>query len=596
MPLLGLLASAGGPESPQADSYSPSMQLTRSIARAAARRPAALDIVFLAAAIAATTIPYVGRLGFYHDDYHFLGLLATADDQSFGPLLDVLRDGVPKQNLRPAQQVLFTGLYDVFGDTPLPWHLLAAILLVGMGVALYALLRELLLPRPVAVAIPLLYAVLPHYATARFWPATFAELLSMLLLFVSLYAVLRASRARSAALPLWLSLAVATLAVSVLAYEVAMPLFLLAPVLVVYRRTRLGEPWLRRLGVVGATYGLALLAVFAWKAAEAQEIGKVTGYDLGYPNGFLYHLGYLGQGILRVNVGSYALGLPYVVGWIVANRLSWAALALAVVVGAGTYVYLAWLQRSRPGSPPTAPSPLRLVLAGLLVVLLGYAVFLTNSEILFRSAGADNRVAIAAALGIAIAAVGGASWLSGRVGGSRGDAVFRGLVATLVAIGVLTVTTLADYWAEARTRQQTILTDLRSQLPRTPTDVTVIVDATCPEAGPAVVFVSTSDLTGALKTAYREPSLEGGVVRDDLSLGSAEARVTNTFLGSVSSVLTYPYGPGLYVYNGVTRRLAPLTSAADARRYRAQAPDPPTCPPVRSFAWGIDIRRWRIFA
>jgi hypothetical protein len=572
------------------------MQSPASTDRAGSHRGAAFDLMFLAATIAASTIPYVNRLGFYHDDYHFLGLLATADDRTFGGLLEALRDGVPKQNLRPAQQVLFTGLYDLFGTDPRPWHVLSAVLLVGMGTTLYVLLRELLLPRPLAVAVPLLYAVLPHYATARFWPATFAELLSMALLFVSLYAILRAARAQRLGLPAWLLLAVVTLTISVLAYEVAMPLFLLAPALVLYRRGRVGGPSLQRCAAVCTPYALALLATFAWKAAEAREIGKVTGYELGYPDGFAHHLAYLGQGILRVNVGSYGLALPYVVGWIIANRLTWAALVLALLVGGAAYAYLARLQRQCPGSLPDASSSARLFWAGIVIVLLGYAVFLTNAEILFRSAGADNRVAIAAAVGIAFAAVGGASWLSARFGGRRADVVFRGVVATLVAIGVLTVDTLADYWAEASTRQRAVLADIRRELPPTPTDVAVILDGTCPEVGPAVVFVSTSDLTGALKMSYRQPSLEGGVVRDELFFGRAQARITNTFLGSVSSVLLYPYEPELYVYNGSSRRLYPLRSADDAERYRDHVYGPPACPPIRSFAWGIDIQRWRIFA
>jgi hypothetical protein len=581
---------------PQADSLSASMQSPASIDRAGRHRGAALDLVFLAAAIAASTIPYVRRLGFYHDDYHFLGLLATADEQTFGGLLEALRDGVPKQNLRPAQQVLFTGLFDVFGTDPRPWHVLGAVLLVGMGATLYLVLRELLLPRPLAVAVSLLYAVLPHYATARFWPATFAELLSMVLFFVSLYAVLRAVRAHKLRLPAWLLLAVVTLTISVLAYEVAMPLFLLAPALVVYRRARVGGPSLRRCAVVCTPYALALLAVFAWKAAEAREIGKVTGYELGYPDGFAHHLAYLGQGILRVNAGSYGLGLPYVVGWIFGNRLTWAALVLALLIGGAAYAYLARLQRECSGSLPDRSSSAQLFGAGIVIVLLGYAVFLTNSEILFRSAGADNRVAIAAALGVALAAIGGVAWLSARFGGRRAEVVFRGVVATLVAIGVLTVNTLADYWAEASTRQQAVLGDIRSELPQTPANITVILDGTCPEVGPAVVFVSTSDSTGALKASYREPSLEAGVVRDELFFGRTQARITNTFLGSVSSVIEYPYEPQLYVYNGSTRRLYSLGSAADAQRYRDQVHRPPTCPPVRSFAWGIDIQRWRIFA
>ena len=199
------------------------------------------------------------------------------------------------------------GLFDVFGTDPLPWHVVGAALLVGMGTTLYLVLRELLLSRPMAVAVR---------SSTRSCPIRNGAILAGNVCGAPEHAaplrepLRRLARGAGAKLRLsaWILLATATLTISVLAYEVAMPLFPLAPVLVLYRRAKVGGPSLRRCSAVSTPYALALLAVFAWKAAEARDIGKVTGYELGYPDGFAHHLAYLGQGILRVNAGSYGLG------------------------------------------------------------------------------------------------------------------------------------------------------------------------------------------------------------------------------------------------------------------------------------------------
>ena len=47
----------------------------------------------------------------------------------------------------------------------------------------------------------------------------------------------------------------------------------------------------------------------------------------------------------------------------------------------------------------------------MLAFVLGHAIFLTNPQVLFRSAGIDNRVNAGAALGVAAFLVGGRAGL-----------------------------------------------------------------------------------------------------------------------------------------------------------------------------------------
>jgi hypothetical protein len=541
-------------------------------------------------------ILYVRGLGFYYDDYSFLGLLSTSKDQSPTGLFHAISSGAPAKHLRPVQELILSGLYWMFGDDPLPYHLVNAAVIVAMVVLFYLVLRELRLPRLFVVSVPLVYVLLPHYATDRFWYAAFQAPFSMALYFLSLFAALRSVQAgRGWVLP-WVSLSVVGLIGSALAYEVALPFFLLTPVLVWYRARQVGAESLRVPGLVVTVgpYVAALVGVVAWKGVAAHRLGDVSSYHLGYEGGFAHHAGYLVSGIVKVNFGTYVVALPYVVGWILVHRFSWAILGVAVALGLATFAYLGRAGNAR-SLPPLATARM-LFFAGLLFFVLGYATFLTNSKVLFRSAGIDNRVGIAAAVGIAMAVVGGVAWLTAALARRLRPLVFRAAIAVAAATGALIINTLGGYWTTAWDRQQAIVADLKPQLPRDPSRMKLIFNGTCPEVGPAVVFVTTTDLAGRLMMEYRNPTMEAVVVRDELRFGRDDATVVNTFLGRVTTDLHFPYGRKLFLYDARKRRLYRLRTVEDGRRYRREVPNDPRCPAVRSFAWGLKISRWRPFA
>jgi hypothetical protein len=558
-------------------------------------RTALADCTFLGGATVLSLLLYVRGLGFYYDDYWFLGLLTTSKDQSPTGLFEAISSGSPAKHLRPVQELILSSLYWVFGDDPFPFHLVNAAVIVAMVVLFYLVLRELRLPRLFVVSVPLVYALLPHYATDRFWYSAFQAPLSMALYFLSLFAALRSVQTSRRLLLLWVMLSVIALVGSALAYEVALPFFLLTPFLVWYRARQKGlEP--RRTPAVLATIGVyvvALFAVVAWKTFEAHRLGDVSSYHLGYEGGFAHYAGYLVSGIVKLNLGTYGLGLPYVVGWIFVHRFSWANLGVALLLGLATFAYLGRAAHGR-GLPRPATSRL-LFLAGLLFFVLGYATFLTNSKILFRSAGIDNRVGIAAAVGIAMAVVGGIAWLAAVLARRLPMVIFRSAIAVVAATGVLIIDTLAGYWTTAWDRQQAIVADLKPQLPKDPSGLIVIYNGSCPEVGPAVVFATTTDLAGRLMMEYRNSTVQAVVVRDELLLTRDRAKVVNTFLGHVSTRLDFPYGGKLFLYDVRKGRLYPLRTAEDAHRYRAEAPRDLRCAALRSFAWGLKISRWRPF-
>lgn len=547
---------------------------------------AGLDCAFLAAVIGISTLPYVRGLGFYYDDYSVLARLKAAHDQSLVGLYHAVR---PLNGQRPLQSLTFAALDRLFGLNPLGYHIVNAFLLVAVAWLLYLVLRELRLPRLLCVALPLVYSTLPHYATNRFWLDAFQITLSGAFYFLSFYAGLRALRARPAALAGWLMLAVAAVAASLFAYEVFYPLFLLQIAVLWWaaRRSPSQVPSARRITMGGLAAAIVVVGVV--KATLVAEHGQ-NGYQVGFQDGLVHHLAYLVSGSIKLNVGSYLLAVPYVVWWIVRHHLTAANAGAAGATGLLAFGYVWWIGR-RDREALIGARPWRdCVGVGLIAFALGYAIFLTNRQILFRSAGIDNRVNAAAALGVAAILVGAIGWIAGRLTASRGIALFAASVGCIVATGVLIIATLGSFWTSAAKEQHAIVSTLQRTAPSLPLSSTVILDGVCPEIGPAVVFADQSDFRGALTLAYHDPTLGADVATEGLRAGSRRLELEMTFLDD-RSTRTYAYGPHLFIYDFPHRTLSVLRDRSDAARYISSERPSFQCAPQRSFAWGFDPSR-----
>jgi hypothetical protein len=542
---------------------------------------AALDCAFLVVVTALSILPYIGGLGFYYDDYSVLGKMYAAADQSLAGVYDAVR---PATGQRPLQALTFAALYRVFGLDPLGYHLVNAFLLAGVAVLLYLVLRELRLPRLLCVSLPLVYTALPHYATNRFWLNAFQITVSGLFYLLSLYAALRALRARPWPRGAWLALAAGCVAASLFAYEVVFPLFALSIVLLWWAGRRDEHAHAARWITTG-TVAAAILAVGVVKTVLVAAHGQ-NSYEIGYAQGLAHHLAYLVSGSIKVNVGTYLLALPYVLWWIIRHRFDVVDAGIALAAGLLAFAYVRWIGRRGVDALGDVRLWRGTALVGLIAFVLGYAIFLTNQQVLFRSAGIDNRVNAAAALGVAAVVVGGVGWLAARLPERRRVGVFSAGAGCIVATGVLIVNSLGGFWETAANQQQAIVSSLRETRPSLPAASTVVLDGVCPEAGPAVVFGDQWDFLFALRIAYSNPSLFGDTATGGLHADDRRLRLTTTFLERPYT-RTYEYGPRLFVYDFPGRELHLVRDRDDARRYVASR-TPLRCPPQRSFAWGFD--------
>ena len=545
---------------------------------------AGLDCAFLTALLGISLLPYIRGLGYYYDDYSVLQRMDASPDQSLLGLYDSVR---PATGQRPLQALTFATLYRLFGLHPLGYHVANACLLVGVSVLFYLILRELRLPRLLCLGLPLVYTVLPHYATDRFWLNAFQINLSSLFYLLSLYAALRALRARPIALAGWLAVALASVAGSLLAYEVVFPLFALniGVLLWVARRSRRERGREHAAWITIAGMAAAIIVVGVAKTANVAEYGQ-NSYQLGFQDGFAHHIAYLVSGSIKVNVGTYFLAVPYVLWWIVRHRLSAAGAGAAAAAGLLALAYVWWIgQRDRDALGDGRPwrNSLRI---GLVAFVLGYAVFLTNQRVLFRSAGIDNRVNAAAALGVAAMLVGAIGWIATRLPERQRLAFFSAAAGCIVATGVFVVVALGSFWTSAANAQHSIVSSLQRTTPSLPSSSTVVLDGVCPEIGPAVVFGDEWDFRGALRLAFQDPSLTADTAPDGLRAGAQQLVVTMTFLGR-ESTRGYKYGPSLFVYDFPRRTLHVVRDRNAAIRYVSSRPAL-HCPTQRSFAWGFD--------
>jgi hypothetical protein len=523
------------------------------------------DILFLGGIVVLSTLSYVRKLGFYSDDWAYLGSLF-----SFGDYSNAGRSTVEAFDFsrhvwaRPTQAAYQWVLFQLFGTDPLGYHVINALVILAMVLLFYLVLREFGVSRPVSVGAAAVMGTMPNFSTDRFWFAAFGYALTMAAGLLAVFSSMRALRNPRSISMVWKTIGVIALVVLGLGYEVALAPVVFALSLIWWRtRSRLLTLGASREGLRAAALILpeagVIIASVAYKA--------ITAVQAGIPGSYSAHLARVGTGAITTNVIGWGVDMPRAVRWAIgaAGPLT-LMLAAAVLIAVFAYLY-----RLTMREPLGHVGWGQLVVVGVVLFVLGYAIFATNARILFTTTGIGNRVSIAASAGVAIAGVALIGLLMSRFRPPIAAAAFSLIVALWAAAGTSAVATLAEQWGRAWARQQQIIEGLEQSLPKLPRDSAVILAGVCPYEGSAIVFESNWDLAGALEIAYEDPTVKADVAtRSGLQVGDEEIRTV--IYGSNEAL--YPYDPNLIVYN---HRTGDVGRALDPSSARAAIGDQLEC-------------------
>jgi hypothetical protein len=543
-----------------------------------------LFLVFVTLLVALLVVPH---LGFYSDDWVLIADFHLNPDQSLAGLL--ASSGPHHYVSRPVQGLYSALLYRAFGLNPAGYHVVNAAIFTLIVLALYGVLRASGAPRVAAVATSLVYACLPSFSTARYWFAVFAAPLSVLLYLLSLRIDLASHALAGWRLAARRIVSLTVLAAGLLAYEIAMPLALVNPVIARLVDRWRGRPaWSLARWIVWAVPSAALvIGLGVYKAATSDRLGSFADRlpailaTLVRPDARDGDYGLNVWLALSVNFGHHVLALP---------GHAWSMLDLApgplvpvsaVVLGLAV---LGYLRAVGADESWRRGAWLALAIAGFAVFALGYAIFLTNTAIQITPTGVANRTGMASGLGVAMAVVGGVGWLISLAAARWRAVLLASVVAIQAAGGLVVLAVLARHWGEAYERELAVLARIKEALPDIPSRTTLFLGGVCPYVGPAVVFESSWDLAFALRLTYGDPTISADVVSKAFEARSD--RITTALYGDEYD---WPYGPYTVLLDLRTNRMWPLTDQAAARRALAEARLPMTeCPPSKE---GVGVSR-----
>lgn len=316
---------------------------------------------------------------------------------------------------------------------------------------------------------------------------------------------------------------------------------------------------------------IALLYIGIFKATTTIRLGGPTLPH--YPD----YIFYLISSALRVNYGMFIINLPHILWEVVRRYTNKTIFTFGIILGVVIFGYLCSIIFRSQSNFPKRVWMRSITLLSFVIFLLGYAIFLTNANEGFSSAGIENRVAIAAAIGVAFSIVGGLGWVSRRLLPDKLSKIFFCfLIAAMCSSGFLIINTIASFWIVAYQQEQIVLADIHTTFPVMKKNSTLILDGVCPYVGPASVFESEWDVKGALQTTYHDATLQGDIVTPKL-----QVKNDGIYTKIYNFETRYPYNKNLFIYNFKNKIIYPIPNEKATRLYfHAFNPDHNNgCPP-----------------
>jgi hypothetical protein len=495
----------------------------------------------LAIVAALAFIPHIRHGGFYLDDWsNAAGALQPPGGPGVGNALSYFAD---LTIYRPVLVVYVPALYFAFGmsmDLHLIWSAFLALCVAGL---LYGVLRTVGVPWFHAWAIAALTLVYPWFDSVRLWATASQISLSVALALGGLWLALAALRRPSWR---WHLGAAALYLLSILTYEVTLPLIAAAGLLYVLR-----SGWAAARG----RWAIDLAVV----VAGAAWVGSQTKRETSSFSDNLEHLEQI------VSAGGTLLGRTLLPVGAQQTTLALAFVAFVLLAGLATLVLL----RREPsgGSAWGLREWLLLSAGGLAVAALGWFMFIPADPYYTPSVyGMTNRVNGLAGLGLVIAVYGCFGVLGNLIGQLRPQAPVVAVAVTLAlggALGIGFVDTLRRHitiWDAAFVAERAAIDQLRTEFPRLRPETTLFVGGYPANQTLGVTILgATWDLDGMVKSEYEDGTLWAYPVLPGLRLACLPQGVR--LVGEGAPPTTPPYGKALLVQLPTGERARPRSRA-----------------------------------
>lgn len=524
------------------------------------------DCAFLLLLVVISALPYQFGLGYYSDDWNTKAVLAHAESHGLPAMFHELLTYDSDMLVRPGQYVYLVLGFKLFGQNPLPYHVINTLEIGICSVLLYVAARTLRQSRIVALAIAASWSMLPQFSTDRLWISSQQASLSIAFALAGVVALVRwhENSGRRGNWK-WLAAAISAMAVSLLCYEISLGIIVAALSISVWlkwrRAMQAGQPVWKEIGVIGI--GIAVL--FAVGVLKARMQTRMIYHH--HPLRLLSHLGSMARRSLEqsvdFNLWAYGGRMPHVLRALVAQRaISREALVVSLLVAIGAAVYFAVQLRSE--ELPNLRASLLLIGAGFVLFWLGTGLFLNKLDMEFATTGTDNRISMAAAIGAACVLVGVVSAACGAIPSENARTnAFAALLGFVCAVNCLVVNGIAHHWVVAAAKQQVVLSSVRANVPQLPHSSVLLLDGFCRYVGPGAIFDTDWDTTGALRLLTGDTTVRGDVMSNDLAAEKDAVRATVPD----EDQRTYFYGSRLYIYNVRTSRFSELKDSRTAEEY-----------------------------
>jgi hypothetical protein len=448
--------------------------------------------ILLSAIAALLYAPNAIHGGFLSDAWSNFALYEFAPVHGFGHILSYFLEQ-PNIAPRPLQAVYLLTLSETFGIHVSLWLTLQNATFVGMALMLFLLLRRLSVPAFDAGCIAVLLLVFPAVDSVHFWTAMIWAPLSIGMALLGFILGLAAFDTESKRARLLLhAVSLLLFVASLLLYEVTLLLMLCSVLLY-----RLRVPW--RV----AAWRWAVDCIVLIPLVLTVTLASSAGHQETEAGLYAHASAIFTAGRLLFTTIVLPLGTA-----------SWYVIGLLALIPATALL----VQRSLGASDPDRKVLKRwliVLLGGLLVVALGYAMYIPGTDYYNPVApGVGDRINAVASIGWVLIVYSLASLAAtvafrgiprGRMLSSAGAA----LACALIAVGwIKVINSYSDAFISAYGEDVRVLSVVRETVPKPVSGSTIWTFGQPIELRPGVpVFGNTWDMTGSVQLTYDDPTL-----------------------------------------------------------------------------------------